>query len=151
MSVTHFFKGASAVKSRFRKSSDLRASRSALVIPFGFRFGLWIRCICSIILRTVPSLGMVTFHKLADFILILKCLKHADSAVICVFFVRSMDLQHRICQRLILPWFLFAFQIIIESLSADLQSFAVKADFSGVFAVIGSICNIFQSLLFPDF
>ena len=89
--------------------------------------------------------------KLADFFLILKCLKHADSAVICVFFVRSMDLQHRICQRLILPWFLFAFQIIIESLSADLQSFAVKADFSGVFAVIGSICNIVQSLLFPDF
>lgn len=62
-----------------------------------------------------------------------------------------MDLQHCICQRLILPWLLFAFQIIIESLSADLQSFAVKADFSGVFAVIGSACNIFQPLLFPDF
>ena len=89
--------------------------------------------------------------KLADFILILKCLKHADSAVICVFFVRSMDLQHCICQRLILPWLLFAFQIVVECLSADLQSFAVKADFSGVFAVIGLICNIVQSLLFPDF
>ena len=89
--------------------------------------------------------------KLADFFLILKCLKHADSAVICVFFVCSMNLQHRICQRLILPRLLFAFQIVVECLSADLQSFAVKADFSGVFAVIGSICNLFQSLLFPDF
>ena len=39
ISVTHFFKGASAVKSRFRRSSDLRASRSALVIPLGFRLG----------------------------------------------------------------------------------------------------------------
>ena len=40
MSVTHFFKGASAVKSRFRRSSDLRASRSVLVIPLGFRLDL---------------------------------------------------------------------------------------------------------------
>ena len=102
------------------------------------------------ILRTVLSLGMMP-PKFADFFLILECLKHADPAVICVFFVCSMDLQHRICQWLILPWLLFAFQIIIESLSADLQSFAVKANFSGVFAVIGSICNLFQSLLFPDF
>ena len=89
--------------------------------------------------------------KLADFFLILKCLKHPDSAVICVFFVRSMDLRHRICQWLILPWLFFAFQIVVECLSADLQSFAVKKDFSDIFAVIGSICNIVQSLLFPDF
>ena len=78
-------------------------------------------------------------------------LQYTINTVICIFLVRSMDLQHRICQRLILPRLLFAFQIVIECLAADLQSFAVKADFSGVFAVIGSICNIFQSLLFPDF
>ena len=89
--------------------------------------------------------------KLTDFFLILKCLKHADSAVICVFFVRSMNLQHCICQQLILSRLFFAFQIVVECLSADLQSFAVKADFSDIFAVIGSICNIFQSLFFPDF
>ena len=81
----------------------------------------------------------------------LNFLQYIINTVICVFFVRSMDFQHRICQRLILPRLLFAFQIVVECLSADLQSFAVKADFSGVFAVIGSICNIFQSLLFPDF
>ena len=89
--------------------------------------------------------------KLADFFLILKCLKHADSAVICVFFVRGMDLQYRICQRLILPRLLFAFQIIVKCLSADLQLSALKTDFSDVSAVICPNCNIHQSLFFPDF
>ena len=40
ISVTHFSSGFSAVKLRFIKSSDLRASLSALAIPFGLRFGL---------------------------------------------------------------------------------------------------------------
>ncbi len=40
ISVIHFFRGLSAVKSRFIKSSDFRASLSALVIPLGLRFGL---------------------------------------------------------------------------------------------------------------
>ena len=109
MSVTHFFKDASAVKSRFRRSSDLRASRSALVIPLGSMDQVYLLhnfANCSLT-------GNGDLSKLADFFLILKCLKHADSSVICVFFVCSMDLQHRICQRLILPWLLFAFQIII--------------------------------------
>ena len=66
MSVTHFFKGAAAVKSRFRRSSDLRASRSALVIPLDFRFGLWIRFIRSITLRTVASHGILIPYCAAE-------------------------------------------------------------------------------------
>jgi hypothetical protein len=36
ISVIHFVRGVAALKWRFNKSSDLRASRSALVIPFDF-------------------------------------------------------------------------------------------------------------------
>lgn len=43
---------------RFIKSSDFLASLSAFVIPFGLRWGLCIKLICSITLRTVLSLGM---------------------------------------------------------------------------------------------
>ena len=39
MSVTHFSHGFWAAKSRFNRSSDLRASRSALVIQ---AFGVWV-------------------------------------------------------------------------------------------------------------
>ena len=42
------------------KSSDFIASRSAFVIPFGFRFGRWLRPICSITRYTVLSLGIDT-------------------------------------------------------------------------------------------
>ena len=42
MSVTHYFNGSADVKSRFSRSSGLRASRSAFVIPFGLRFGRWL-------------------------------------------------------------------------------------------------------------
>ena len=38
--VIHFSRGFSAEKSRLIKSSDFRASLSALVIPLGLRFGL---------------------------------------------------------------------------------------------------------------
>ena len=62
-----------------------------------------------------------------------------------------MYFQHGVSKRLILPWFVLTLKIVVKCLPADFQSFAVKADLSGVFAVIGSICNISQSLLFPDF
>ena len=39
MSVTHFASGSSDLKSRFNRSSDFWASRSAFVIPFGLRLG----------------------------------------------------------------------------------------------------------------
>jgi len=61
-----------------------------------------------------------------------------------------MDLQYRICQRLILPRLLFAFQIVVKRLSADLQRVAVKTDLSDVSAVICPDRNIHQSLFFPD-
>ncbi len=47
ISVTHFFNGSLDEKSRFSRSSDFRASRSALVIPLGLRFGRWMRPIFS--------------------------------------------------------------------------------------------------------
>ena len=46
----HFQEGFSDVKSLLRRSSDLRASRSAFVIPFGLRFGRCLRPIFSITL-----------------------------------------------------------------------------------------------------
>ena len=39
ISVIHFSNGESEWKSRFNRSSDFMASRSAFVIPFGFLFG----------------------------------------------------------------------------------------------------------------
>src|SRR5699024_5654512 len=43
ISVIHFSNGASEWKSRFNRSSDFMASRSAFVSPFGFLFGRWLR------------------------------------------------------------------------------------------------------------
>ncbi len=42
-----FFNGSADVKSRFSRPSDLRASRSALVIAFGLRSGRWLSPILS--------------------------------------------------------------------------------------------------------
>ena len=40
ISVTHFVRGLSVLKSRLRRSFDFRALRSAFVIPFGLRLEL---------------------------------------------------------------------------------------------------------------
>lgn len=60
ISVTHFSSGALAVKSRFNRSSDLRLSRSDLVMLFGFRLGVLHRPIWFMTRYTVLSLGICT-------------------------------------------------------------------------------------------
>ena len=89
--------------------------------------------------------------KLADLFLIPQRLIHTYSAVIRIFLVLIMNFQHSVSKRLILPWGVLTSKIVVKRLPADFQNFAVKVDFSDVFAVIGSACDISQSLLFPDF
>lgn len=60
MSVTHFSSEPSAWEFLFRKSSDFIISWLAFVIPFGFRFGRWLKPTCFMILYTVRSLGICT-------------------------------------------------------------------------------------------
>ena len=47
MSVIHFLSGSLDLKSLFSRSTDLCASRSALVIPLGLCFGRWLSPISS--------------------------------------------------------------------------------------------------------
>ena len=48
-----------------------------------------------------------------------------------------MDLQHFLNESLILPRLILAVKIVIKRLSADLQSFTVKADIALDLTVIG--------------
>lgn len=90
-------------------------------------------------------------RKLSDFLPVSERLIHTHSAVICIAFVLTMNYHHGIGKRLILPRLIFALKIVIKCLSADFKSHAVKTDFSLNSAVISADCDVFQSLLFPDF
>ena len=89
--------------------------------------------------------------KLPDFLPVSERLIHTNSAVICIAFVFNVDFHHGIGKILILPRFVLAVKIVVKSLSADFQCLTIKAYFTGNSAVISADCDIFQSLLFPDF
>ena len=81
MSVTHLLKGLSALKSRFSRSSDFRASRSAFVIPFGFRLGLCVIPMAVITRYTVVSLGILESGYLRSSTLCIRfCLFTSDGS-----------------------------------------------------------------------
>ena len=76
---------------------------------------------------------------------------HTISSISIVVLVLVMDLQHFLNESLILPRLILAVKIVIKRLSADLQSFTVKADIALDLTVIGLYGNEFQPFLLPNF
>ena len=84
ISVTHLLKGLSALKSRFSRSSAFRASRSAFVIPFGFRLGLWVIPMAAITRYTVVSLGIPESGYLRSSALCIRSLPYVSSSSLSI-------------------------------------------------------------------
>lgn len=66
ISVTALVRGVSDLKFLFIRSSDLRASFSALVIPLGLRLGLWLKLRVPLIR---PSSVLITINFNLSFLL----------------------------------------------------------------------------------
>ena len=62
-----------------------------------------------------------------------------------------MDLHHGIGKLLIFPWAVFAHQILIKSLSCDMEESAIKTDISFVCAVCCLERNKLHTFVFVDF
>ena len=59
-----------------------------------------------------------------------QCLIHTDPVIGVITFILLEDLFHGIHQRLIFPWTVFVFEVLVKSVSADMTASAVKGDFS---------------------
>ena len=71
----------------------------------------------------------------------LSCLIHTDSSISIIAFIFATDIQHSICQRLIFPWCILGFQVIMECLPGNFKHLAIERNFALNPAVIRFDCN----------